>query len=216
MLSMADSDADMDAYFDVSYLQFNKSRGMRIFEKIAGVLTWPVVLPLALISRLSDLAFRTISEILSIVPYVFGIVMRYEFYRFALAKVGKNVQFEFGAILIEPDISLGDNVLIGRFCIIHHCDFGSDILVGERCTFLSGSRQHSCDRTDIPMTMQGGKKKRIRIESDAWIGSHSVVMDSVCYGSIVAAGSVVTKKVKKFAIVGGNPAKLIRSRNGQT
>ena len=209
---MNESLESADRYSDVSYLQFNKSRSFLIFERIAGVLTWPVIWPLAILSRRSELLFRTMSEFLSVIPYVFGIISRYEFYRFALQGVGRNVQIEFGTIFVQRDICIGSNVLIGRYCIIHHCDIGNFVLIGERCTFLSGSRQHSFERTDIPMALQGGQKKRIRLGDDCWIGSHSIVMESVASGSIVAAGSVVTRNVEPNLIVAGNPAKKLKER----
>ena len=209
-------ESNYEEYADVEYLQFNKSNALKIAESIAGILTWPLVIPLALLSRFSDLAFRTVSEALSIIPYVFGIIFRYEFYRFALSRVGKNVQIEFGTIFIYRDIEIGSDVLIGRYNIIHHCDFGDSVLIGERCTFLSGSQQHSYDRLDVPMCRQGGRKKRIRIASDCWIGSHAVVMASVAGGSIVAAGAVVTKPVGGMSIVGGNPAALLADRSAKS
>ena len=209
---MTHAPTESTGYAEIRYLQFNKSRMFRVCERIAGVLTWPLLWPMAMLSRASDILFRTFSEMLSVVPYLFGIIGRYEFYRFALRSVGENVQFEFGVVLIERNISIGSNVLIGRYNIIHHCDFGDYVLVGERCTFLSGSRQHSFDRLDVPMALQGGLKKRIRIGSDCWIGSHAVIMDDVGSGSIVASGAVVTKPVKPRIIAGGNPAKTIGRR----
>lgn len=201
-------------YSELSYQQFNKGRGLRIAETLAGVLTWPVLWPLAMLSKRSDMLFRTMSELLSVVPYVFGIISRYEFYRFALQRVGRNVQIEFGAVFIQSDVSLGNNVLVGRYSIVHHCDIGDDVLIGERCTFLSGSRQHRYGRADKPMTAQGGYKKRISVGPDCWIGSHAVVMDVVESGAIVAAGSIVTRRVPAKDIVAGNPAKRVGRRNG--
>ena len=54
----------------------------------------------------------------------------------------------------------------------------------------------------------------VEIGSDVWIGSHSLIMEGVHIGNgaIIAAGAVVVKDVPDFAIVGGNPAKLIRYR----
>ncbi|WP_433938690.1 CatB-related O-acetyltransferase [Paenibacillus lautus] len=52
------------------------------------------------------------------------------------------------------------------------------------------------------------------IESDAWIGMNAMIMPGMTIGegAIVAAGSVVTKDVPPYSIVGGNPAKEIKKR----
>ena len=210
---MSQSEKVDEDYFAVDYLQFSKSGKFVFIEALCGLLTWPVVLPLVLIAKLSEVAFRTVSEALSFVPYVFGVIIRYEFYRFALRSVGKNVQIEYGVIFIHPDVSIGSNVLIGRYSIVHHCDIGNYVLIGERCSFLSGSKQHNYDRIDVPMALQSGKKKRIRIEDDCWIGSHALLMDSVGTGSIVAAAAVVTKPVETKTIVAGNPAREVGRRD---
>lgn len=57
-------------------------------------------------------------------------------------------------------------------------------------------------------------KGRIIIEEDVWVGSNSVILSGVKIGrgSIVGAGSVVTKDVPPYSIVGGNPAKVIKMR----
>jgi acetyltransferase-like isoleucine patch superfamily enzyme len=169
---------------------------------------------MAIVSRVSDDLFRTFSELLSLLPYVVGVIVRAEFYRFALKECGRNVVVEFGTVFIFRDISIGNNVLIGRYNTIHHCDFGDYVLVGEHSCFLSGSQSHNLDRTDIPMALQGGSKKRIRIGSDCWIGSHAVVMEDVGRGAVVGAGGVVTKPVPDFVIAVGNPARPVRRRDG--
>lgn len=199
-------------YRAIEYLQFRSGSSVRIGRVLAGALTWPLVWPLAKLCRRSDILFRTMSEFLSVVPYLFGVILRQEFYRFALNRCGRNVLIEFGTVFIHSDVGIGDNVLIGRYNIIHHCDFGDYVLTGERCTFLSGSRQHNFERTDIPMALQGGQKKRIRIEGDCWIGSHAVVLDDVGRGAIVGAGAVVLQPVDRFVIVVGNPARPLRRR----
>jgi acetyltransferase-like isoleucine patch superfamily enzyme len=198
-------------YFDVGSLQFRSPRWVTIARGV-GVLTWPLVWPLAMLCRTSDMAFRTGSELLSLIPYVFGVVVRAEFYRFALRRCGRNVVIEFGAIFIYRDVSIGDNVLIGRHNVIHHCDFGNYVLTGEHCVFLSGSRQHTIDRTDIPMALQSGRRKRIALGDDCWIGAHAVVMEDVGRGAVVGAGAIVTKPVEELMIVAGNPARPIRRR----
>jgi virginiamycin A acetyltransferase len=201
-----------DHYVETQYRQFQPGAPVRALMAAIGVLTWPLVLPLAFLSRTSDVIFRSCSELLSLIPYFPGVIARYEFYRFALRSCGKNVIVEFGAVFIYRDIHVGSNVLIGRFTIIHHCDIGDYALIGERCTFLSGSQQHRFSRRDVPIALQGGSKRRTSIGRDTWIGSHSIVMHDVGEGAIVAAGAVVNEAVPPFAIAGGVPARIIGTR----
>lgn len=57
-------------------------------------------------------------------------------------------------------------------------------------------------------------KGDVIIGEDVWIGTNSVILSGVRIGrgSIIAAGSVVTKNIEPYSIVGGVPAKLIKSR----
>lgn len=61
---------------------------------------------------------------------------------------------------------------------------------------------------------EGISKGSINIEDDVWIGSNSVILSGVTIGrgAIIGAGSVVTKDVERYSVVGGNPAKKIRDR----
>ena len=122
-------------------------------------------------------------------------VLRYEFYRWTLREVGQNVVIDFGTIFNYRDVRIGDHDLIGKFNVVHHCDFGSYVMTGERCTFLSGSHDRHTEQRNIPMALQGGQMKRITIEDDVWIGVHSVIADNVGSGSIIAIGTVITNPV---------------------
>lgn len=57
-------------------------------------------------------------------------------------------------------------------------------------------------------------KGNIVVEDDVWIGENAIISSGVKIGqgAIVAAGAVVTKDVEPYAIVGGNPAKIIKFR----
>lgn len=63
-------------------------------------------------------------------------------------------------------------------------------------------------------TMEALSKGDIVVKDDVWIGLNSIILSGVTIGqgAIVAAGSVVTKDIPPYAIVAGNPAKVIKYR----
>jgi len=200
-------------YTEIQYRMFEPSPGLRIFIRFMQILLLPLVIPFILLARLSaESTFRAISQLFSLVPFGIGEIVRYDFYKYTLSSVGQNVFIGFGTVLNYRDICIGSNVQIGMYNTIHHCDFGNNIMTAEGCCFLSGSRYHHFSRTDIPMIKQGGQLKRICIGNDVWIGSNSVIMEDIGNGSVVGAGSVVTKPVEAFTIVAGNPARELGKR----
>ncbi len=76
------------------------------------------------------------------------------------------------------------------------------------------SSNHVTDDTHIPIRTQGSLKGDIVIGNDVWIGSNCVILMGVRVGNgaVIAAGAVVNKDVAPFDIVGGVPAKKIKSR----
>lgn len=89
------------------------------------------------------------------------------------------------------------------------------VLMGEDVLFLGGG--HNIDRTDIPMGEQGNKEPSpLHIAGDVWIGARTIVLPGckrIGHGAVIGAGPVVTKDVPDWAVVGGNPARVIRYRN---
>ena len=86
-------------------------------------------------------------------------------------------------------------------------------MMGPRCTIYTNN--HAFDRLDIPMCEQGYcKDKPVYIEDDVWIGGNVTILPGIRIGcgAIIGAGAIVTKDVPGYAIVGGNPAKVIKYR----
>lgn len=209
-----DVDIKHGEYTNIDYRMFDQSTALKIFIKITKILFLPFMLPLILLAKLSPgTGFRIISELLSLIPFAFGEICRYDFYKHTLRNCGNNVFIGFGTVLYYPKICIGNNVLIGMYNTIHHCDFGNNLMTGEGCRFLSGSKYHNFSRTDIPMTEQGGKLKRIRVGNDVWIGTNAIIMEDVGDGCVIGAGSVVAKIIEPYSIVAGNPAKIIKKRS---
>lgn len=130
-----------------------------------------------------------------------------------LEHCGKNVNIEQGA-RFSSAVRLGDNSGIGINARIEaHVTIGNDVMMGPECMMFT-SNHASADLT-IPMNRQGFDAPRpIVIEDDVWIGARVIILPGVRVGrgSIIGAGSVVTHDVAPYSIVGGNPARLIRSR----
>jgi len=111
-------------------------------------------------------------------------------------------------------IIIGDNSAFNADCwIANDTVLGQDVMMGPRVSIISGS--HHFDSIDIPMRVQGAPPRNpVVIGDDVWVGTQSIILPGIRVGShaIIGAGSVVTKDVPEWAIVAGNPAKLIRSR----
>ena len=62
------------------------------------------------------------------------------------------------------------------------------------------------------MNVQRGSLSHITIGNDVWVGDGSIIMADVATGSVVGAGSVVTRVFEPFSVLAGVPAALIRRR----
>ena len=91
---------------------------------------------------------------------------------------------------------------------------GTGVMIGPNAVIVSSDHDHM--QTDRLMVFQDHVMAPVFIEDDVWIGGNVVVCGGVRIGkgAVIAAGAVVTKDVPQMAIVGGVPARIIRSRNG--
>lgn len=133
-------------------------------------------------------------------------------------KMGRNVNIERGAFFGKGTaIEVGDNSGLGVNCHLHpNTVIGSNVMMGPDCYMLDNT--HKYDRTDIPMIEQGLKDSdrrcKVVIEDDVWIGREVMIIGNkiIKTGSIIGARCLLTKNFPPFSIVGGNPSRLIRSR----
>lgn len=127
---------------------------------------------------------------------------------------GKNVNIE-PYCRFDYALKIGNNSGIGKYSELYgDITIGENVMMGTNCIIYT--RNHSFERIDIPMKEQGFQEvKPVIIENDVWIGGRVTILPGVYVGkgAILGAGSVITKDVPKYAIVGGNPAKIIKYRN---
>jgi len=90
---------------------------------------------------------------------------------------------------------------------------GENVMIGPNVTIIT--EMHRIQEIERSMRDQGVESAPVVIENDTWIGANSVILGGTVIetGVVVGAGSVVTKSVKEFEIVAGNPARVIRKRN---
>jgi maltose O-acetyltransferase len=130
---------------------------------------------------------------------------------------GKNVNIERGVIFGSgSEIEIGDNSGIGINCQMpSNVKIAQDVMMGPDVLILG--QNHNYDSLEIPMRLQGADSREpVIIETDVWIGARVIILPGlrVGTGSIIGAGSVVTKDVPPFAICAGNPARVLKVRNG--
>ncbi len=141
--------------------------------------------------------------------------IRYAVCRPLFKACGKNVNIESRAFFYSgQNISIGDNSGIGvNAFLAGKIEIGKNVMMGPDVIVLT--QNHKFDRLDIPMSQQGFKADQpVKICDDVWIGVRAIILPGVTVGrgAIIGAGAVVTKDVSEYAIVGGNPAKVIRMR----
>jgi acetyltransferase-like isoleucine patch superfamily enzyme len=131
--------------------------------------------------------------------------------------VGDRVAFHAGTQNTALTIMDGGVLEIGSECRIN---FGCTLIaaglikIGDRCRFGIGamimdSGQH---RLEPEMRHLRDTPRPVILEDDVWIGSRALVLAGVHIGagSVIAAGSVVTKDVPPRSLVAGNPARVLR------
>lgn len=118
-----------------------------------------------------------------------------------------------GAIVRNGHIEMGAHCTINAYAVVAgSVSMGDGVRIASHASLYGFN--HGYASVEQPIYRQPHTSLGIRIGDDVWIGANAVVLDGVRIGShaIIAAGAVVTKDVPEYAIVGGNPARVIRSR----
>ena len=136
--------------------------------------------------------------------------------------LGNNVSIgSFSRIIISTSfnnlgshITIGNNVGIGEFAYLGGgggLNIGDDCIIGQ---YLSCHPENHNYSSDDLIRYQGVSRQGIVIGRNCWIGAKVTVLDGVTIGNncVVAAGAVVTKSMPDNSVIGGVPAKVLKSR----
>jgi len=114
-----------------------------------------------------------------------------------------------GTLVLEDDIFIGLGTIIN---CNHYIHIGKCVLIAEYCSIRDSG--HGYKDSSKYIKHQDDEVAPIYIEDGVWIAAGCRILKGVRIGegAIVGANSVVTKDVAPYTIVGGNPAKFIKSR----
>lgn len=113
-------------------------------------------------------------------------------------------------IMVGNEVGFGKNFK----CLNRELVVEDYLMMGEDVMFQGGKHEYA--DTEIPVGHQPSQHNTpLTIAGDVWIGARALVLpgcNRIGHGAIIGAGSVVTKDVPDWAIVGGNPARVIKYR----
>lgn len=145
-----------------------------------------------------------------------GVWLRRLVYRPLFKKIGKNSLITFNVNIEHAyNITAGDYLGIGSGSYIDGrggIEFGDFVLIGPN-VFIGSSNHISSNKNNQPRMFCGHKFKPVKVGSNVWVGANAVICPGVTIGdgSIIAAGSVVTKNVPSGVLFAGNPAVAIKN-----
>lgn len=133
--------------------------------------------------------------------------------------IGANVIVEDSNAFVDAEnIEIENNVYIGFggfFVATGGIKIGSGTIIAHKVEIMT--RNHNYDSCNLQAVPYDGTYilKSVCIGENVWIGAHVLVLPGVSIGegAVIAAGSVVTKDVPPYAVVGGNPAKIVKYRD---
>lgn len=130
---------------------------------------------------------------------------------------GENVVLGPNGLIARPkEISIGSNVYIskGFFISANNLVIGSNVMIGP--FLVLECHNHSFSKVGLEMFNYRNEKEKgfVTIENDVWIGANVTILPNVVVGegSIIGAGSVITKSIPPYTISVGVPCKPIKIR----
>ncbi|MBP9814180.1 acyltransferase [Candidatus Woesebacteria bacterium] len=128
------------------------------------------------------------------------------------SRFGKHTRVDAG---FDGKIVIGKNVLVDDHCFItaqKSITIGNNVMIAAYSFITDFNHAFRSKKTHIDQ--QGFERNLVVIEDDVWIGTHVCILKGVTIGrgAVIGAGSVVTKNIKPYEVVAGNPAKHIRYR----
>lgn len=139
--------------------------------------------------------------------------IRHQYLRLILnIKIGKNTAIHMGCFITGNNVKIGSNTVINRKCYLdgrYGIEIGDNVSISPECYILSLT--HDVNSVDFQAL-----GKQVKIGDYCWLGVRCIIHPGVMLGrgTVVGSGSLVTKSfLQDGQIIGGIPAKIIKTRN---
>lgn len=136
----------------------------------------------------------------------------------AMKSIGQNVDLQYGEYTKPENMVFGSHIYVGpgaQFAADGGLVVEDGVIFGPSCVIYTSN--HNYDSKDLQAVPYDGRTllASVTIKRNTWIGGHSIILPGITIGEgcVIGAGSVVTKDVEDFAVVGGNPARVLKYRD---
>lgn len=159
--------------------------------------------------ELSEISLRFILWL----PLTLGVRVRQAVLPRRLGGFGKNTVIQPGLKIASPK-----KLFIGSNCQFNESVYitaGGTVRIGDWVGIGPGAKiwsiNHKFSDPDTPYMIQGWDLKEVVIEDDVWIGANAFVMPGVRIGkgAVISAGTVVLRSVPGYAVLAGNPGRVV-------
>ena len=134
------------------------------------------------------------------------------------SRIMKNTVIAIVSKSVPSAIRIGRNTYIGENNNLRAADgvieIGDNCLISQGVTIVTSNHQMAKEKLIVEQPWVS-RHAKVVVEDDVWVGANSVILPDVTIheGAVVAAGSVVTKDVPAYAVVGGSPARILKYRS---
>lgn len=138
------------------------------------------------------------------------------YYKSKFKSCGSNVYIDRNCDFTPETTTIGNNVYIGPNSSIRSThgsiSIGNHVLIGPSVQIHGGNHERKTTGIFLDQEKkQKGQDPDLIIEDDVWIGANAIILKGVHIGrgAMIGAGTIVTKDVPPYAIVVGNPGRVL-------
>lgn len=152
--------------------------------------------------------FAGLAQLVALAPGSIGCYLRAAYYYGTLDACSWETRLGFGTVINHRGAHVAATVSSGLYCVIGHAHVGPGVRMASHVSIPSGKRQHLAEDGSLSDETHFDD---VSIGAGCWVGEGAIILADVGAETIVSAGSVVIKPMPDRAIVGGNPAKVLKS-----